>query len=67
MEIKTKYSIGDVVYFLDNYRIQRANIVSIIADVVGECTNVTYRFAVFPMKREIHCFSTKEELINNLK
>lgn len=66
MEAKTKYSIGDVVYFIDEYRIQRANIVAISIDVVGECTNVTYRFAIFPMKREQHCYESREELIKNL-
>lgn len=66
MELKTKYNIGDVVYILVDYKIQRANIAGIGIDVIGEHKTVTYRFPVFPMRRENQCFRTKEELIKYL-
>lgn len=66
MDIKTKYSIGDAVYILDGYHIQRANIAGIGIDVTGNHVNITYRFAVFPMKKEKECFATRESLIKFL-
>ncbi len=66
MELKTKYNIGDTVYILVDYKIHRANIAGIGIDVVGEHKTITYRFPVFPMRRENQCFRTKEELIKFL-
>ena len=66
MEVKTKYSIGDSVYFLDGYKIQRANIAGIGIDITGNHVNIAYRFAVFPMRKERECFDTKESLIKYL-
>lgn len=66
MEIKTKFNIGDAVYILDGYKIQRANIAGIEIDVLGEHKTITYRFPVFPMRKEKECFITKEELIKHL-
>ena len=50
MEIKTKFSIGDSVYFFCDYRIERANVVGISNYVVGECNNISYSFAIFPIR-----------------
>lgn len=66
MELKTKYNIGDAVYILVDYKIQRANIASIGIDVVGDHKTITYRFPIFPMRRESQCFKSKEELIKFL-
>ena len=66
MEIKTKFSIGDSVYFFCDYRIERANVVGISVNVVGECNNISYSFAIFPIRRERECFATKQELIDCL-
>lgn len=66
MELKTKFNIGDSVYILDGYKIQRANIVGIGIDIIGEHKTITYRFPVFPMRKEKECFSTKEGLIKHL-
>jgi len=67
MEIKTKYNIGDAVYLLDGYKIQRANIVGVFFQQMGESpAYIQYKFAVFPTRKESECFKTKEELIKYL-
>lgn len=67
MEIKTKYDIGDTVYILDGYKIQRANIAGVFFQKLGESPAcVQYKFAVFPTKKESECFKSKEELIKFL-
>lgn len=67
MDIKTKYNIGESVYLLDGYKIQRTNIVGVFFQQMGESNpSIQYKFAVFPTKRESECFKTKEELIKYL-
>lgn len=67
MEIKTKYNIGDAVYILDGYKIQRVNILGIKIEQHGKAmTSIIYTFSIFPMKKESECFETKESLINFL-
>ena len=66
MEIKTKFNIGDAVYILDGYKIQRANISCIKTETHGDKTCIIYYFPVFPMKKESECFKTKEDLIKFL-
>ena len=67
MEIKTKYNIGDAVYLLDGYKVQRANIVGIFFQQMGEApASIQYKFAVFPTRKESECFKTKESLIKYL-
>lgn len=67
MEIKTKYNIGDVVYILDGYKIQRVNIIGIKFEQHGKAmASIIYTFDIFPMKKETECFKTKESLINFL-
>lgn len=52
MEIKTKFNIGDAVYILDGYKIQRANISCIKTETHGDKTCIIYYFPVFPMRKE---------------
>lgn len=67
MQIKTKYNIGDAVYLLDGYKIQRANIAGVFFLQIGELNpSIQYKFEIFPAKNENECFETKEELINYL-
>lgn len=67
MQIETKYNIGDAVYLLDGYKIQRANIAGIFFQQIGEAKpSIQYKFAVFPTRKESECFKTKEELIKYL-
>lgn len=66
MNISTKFNIGDAVYILVDYKIQRANIAGIGIDIIGDHKTITYRFPVFPMRRERGCFKTKEDLIKYL-
>lgn len=67
MKIDTKYNIGDSVYLLDGYKIQRANIVGVFFQQMGEShPSIQYKFAVFPTRKESECFLTKEELIKYL-
>lgn len=67
MQINTKYNIGDAVYLLDGYKIQRANIAGVFFQQLGEAKpSIQYKFAVFPTKKESECFTTKEELIKHL-
>ena len=67
MQINTKFNIGDAVYILDGYKIQRANILGIKFEQHGEAkTSIIYTFGVFPMKKESECFATKESLIKYL-
>lgn len=67
MKIETKYNIGDAVYILDGYKIQRANIVGVFFQQMGEAPASTqYKFAVLPTRKESECFATKEELVKFL-
>lgn len=67
MQISTKYNIGDAVYILDGYKIQKANIAGIKFEQHGEAKpSIIYTFAVFPMRKELECFATKEALIKFL-
>lgn len=67
MQITTKFNIGDSVYLLDGYKIQRANIVGVFFQQMGEShPSIQYKFAVFPTRKESECFKTKEELIKYL-
>ena len=67
MEVKTKYSIGDAVFILDGYKIQKANIAGVFFQQMGSAPkSIQYKFAVFPTKKESECFRTKEELIEFL-
>lgn len=67
MEIKTKYNIGDAVYILDGYKIVRVNISCIKFEQHGMAKPcITYHFPIFPMRKELECFKTKEELIKFL-
>lgn len=67
MKIDTKYNIGDAVYILDGYKIQRANIVGVFFQQMGEApASIQYKFAVLPTRKESECFATKEELVKFL-
>ena len=67
MQMNTKYNIGDAVYILDGYKIQRANILGIKFEQHGEAkASIIYTFGVFQMKKESECFATKESLIKYL-
>lgn len=67
MNISTKFNIGDAVYILNGYKIQRANILGIKFEQHGEAkASIIYTFGVFPMRKETECFATKESLIKYL-
>lgn len=67
MNIKTKYNIGDAVYILDGYNIRHATIVGVKFEQHGESKpSVIYTFAIFPMRKELECCATEEELIKLL-
>ncbi len=67
MQINTKFNIGDAVFILDGYKIQRANIMGIKFEQHGEAKeSIIYLFGVFPMRKQSECFKTKEELIKYL-
>lgn len=68
MTFNTKFSIGDVVFFLDGYHIQSANIVGVKIQKHGEAKScVTYLFSIYPMRDEKECFTSKEQLIKYLQ
>lgn len=67
MKINTKFNIGDAVYILDGYKVQRANIMGVRFEQHGEAkASIIYQFGIFPMKKESECFQTKEELLKYL-
>ena len=67
MKIDTKFNIGDAVYILDGYNIQRANIMGVRFEQRGEAkASIIYQFGIFPMRQESECFKTKEELLKYL-
>ena len=68
MKITTKYSVGDTVCFLDGLHVITTNIAGVDVYARGAAPiSIVYRFAVYPAKREDEVFSSKEELINNIK
>lgn len=64
MTIKTKHSIGDMVWFQDGYRAQCSKVTGVDVQVLGSSKPfIQYRFCVFAPVKEEHVFKTKEELI----
>lgn len=67
MQVNTKFNIGDAVWILDGYNIRHANIVGVKFEQHGESKpSIIYTFAIFPMRKELECFATEEELIKFL-
>lgn len=71
MNFQTKYSVGQAVYVLDHYTIEKRVITGI--DIHREvCEDkildqiATYSFGIFPKHREEECFETKQDLIKFL-
>lgn len=67
MEIKTKYDIGESVWFLEGYKVQSAVISGVNVQKLGSSKPcIAYKFALFQPKMEHQVFKTKEELIKYL-
>lgn len=67
MEVKTKFSIGDEVYILDDYKIIRTKVLAVYYEKHGVApASILYGFTVFPKRKESECFATKESLIKYL-
>jgi hypothetical protein len=71
MTFQTKFSVGQAVWVLDHYKVEKRVITGI--DIHKEMYDdkileqiATYSFGIFPKHREEECFETKEELINFL-
>ena len=83
MEIKTKFNLGDIVFYIDNSKIEQATVVSIETLSIlyshtkkdGEVFrlekhNVIYNLSSAPRKKwyeENQIFATRNELLDNLK
>lgn len=69
MEVKTKFNIGDEVWFIDwNQKVKKARIIYVktySADKYG--TNIEYGCGDGEWKNERHLFKTSGELMNDLK
>ena len=77
MEIKTKFNMGDDIYFITNRGIRHGNVKSFnisptnlvrleMGGVLHFDIKVTYETDNYEDLYEECCFSTKEELINHL-
>lgn len=72
MDIKTKYNLGDTVFIINGAKAKKAIINNIYIDaskIVVTHIKIEYSFSNYPsvVKRtEEQCFSTIEELINQL-
>ena len=74
MGIKTKYSIGDTVWFLHNNRVKHGNVIGIFVSVCSYETGVkqseSYTVRLPVANAEISdvtdAFPSKEDLINSL-
>jgi hypothetical protein len=83
MDIRTKFNLGDIVFYIDNGKIQQATVVSIETTSIlyshtkkdGEVFrlekhNVIYNLSSAPRKKwyeENQIFATEEELLATLK
>ena len=83
MEIKTKFNLGDIVFYIDNSKIEQATVLSIATSSNlyshtkkdGEVFrlekhNVIYNLSSAPRKKwyeENQIFATRNELLDNLK
>lgn len=77
MEIKTKYNVGDALYFIENNKIINREIEHIGVKVT-ENLNISIKYYCYTMPKEVmdtnpligvneeDCFPTKEELIKSL-
>lgn len=64
MNIKTKYDIGESVWFLEGYKVQAAIISGVNIQKLGNSKPcIAYKFPLFHPKMEHQVFGTKEELI----
>lgn len=67
MTLNTRYNIGDTVWFLYDHAIRSAHIVGIEVQQCGTAPQTTqYRFAVYPVQQERHCFPDKKSIIDTL-
>ena len=83
MDIRTKFNLGDIVFYIDNSKIEQATVVSIETSSIlyshtkkdGEVFrlekhNVIYNLSSAPRKKwyeENQIFATRNELLDNLK
>lgn len=68
VKIRTKFDLGDTVYFLSNTtaRIIEAKVVEVVFYIEKGKTTLYYKTEPYSMVREDRCFATKEEIINSL-
>lgn len=70
MDIKTRFKVGDVVFFMHNNKVQEGTIKRITV-TIESCTEIRYKVTmkgIFNGKSllENNIFSSKEELLNSL-
>lgn len=64
MNIKTRYNIGESVWFLEGYKVQSAIISGVNIQQLGDSKPcIAYKFHLYQPKMEHQVFKTKEELI----
>ncbi len=67
MKIETKYNVGDTVWFLHDHAIRSAHIVGVEVQQMGTAPQTTqYRFAVYPVQQERHCFPSKQSIVEHI-
>ena len=69
MEIKTKFNIGDTVYYMKNNRVCKNKVSQIEIKVyVTHNQDTKYQVEVYPERwvLEYEAFATKQDLINSL-
>lgn len=70
MTIKTKFNVGDSVFFIKDGKVQQIEITDIRIDINKNDTNIEYIIGNsafnYDICKEELLFSTKEELINSL-
>lgn len=68
MEVKTKYDIGDVVFFMSNNRVEKLKItgVGISVEDAGGDPEIFYHLQYDTEKAENKLFRSKKELLESL-
>ena len=66
MKVKTKYKIGDEVWYISNNQVKHQKIHGVGISVGATVTNIIYTLQGNDKVEESHLFNTKEELLNTL-